>query len=441
MPGRIIFVTILLAVITFLSVSKISAQTQEQIGASDAFIRAFLVKDWTTLYRHSSPALLKQLDSTKFAMINDQIRENYGRVLSRWLYQTESTNGYLTAKWNTLFERDSVSLHIVVDSAALVAGIWLKDVAGRYAFNHPSYADTALFKEYNTNFGEPDTRLPATLALPKGPGPFPVVVFVHGSGPHDQDETLYGNKPFRDIAWGLASNGIATFRYVKRTKAYPKSFDVTKHSVEEEVIIDALEALNIADSKQEIDGSRIFLLGHSLGAMLAPEIASRSKVVRGAILLAAPARDLVTVALDQLEFLRTKDAASTEEDKLALERGLTIGKRVLSGTAGKSEVFLGVPADYFYKLNAYQQVATARELDIPLFIGQGEKDYQVSNIDFDLWKYELASKSNVSFNLYPDCYHLFIKTDEAPSKTNYETEGHVTKLLIDDLVQWIKAIQ
>src|SRR5207247_4710825 len=59
-------------------------------------------------------------------------------------------------------------------------------------------------------------ELPATLTMPKGDGPFPAVVLVHGSGPHDRDESIGPNKPFRDLAGGLASRGIAVLRSEER---------------------------------------------------------------------------------------------------------------------------------------------------------------------------------------------------------------------------------
>ncbi len=59
--------------------------------------------------------------------------------------------------------------------------------------------------------------LPATLTLPSGEGHFPAVLLVAGSGPNDRDETIGPNKPFRDLAQGLAAADIASLRYDKRT--------------------------------------------------------------------------------------------------------------------------------------------------------------------------------------------------------------------------------
>src|SRR5690606_37219939 len=84
--------------------------------------------------------------------------------------------------------------------------------------------DDAGFSEQELSIGEGDAALPATLALPAGEGPFPAVVLVHGSGPHDRNETVGPNRPFLDIARGLAAQGVAVLRYEKRSKAHPEAY-------------------------------------------------------------------------------------------------------------------------------------------------------------------------------------------------------------------------
>src|SRR6202012_3381165 len=86
----------------------------------------------------------------------------------------------------------------------------------------PSYVDPHAFTERDLDMGR-SPKLSATMSSPLGAGPFPVVVLGHGSGHSDRDETSGGNELFKDLAWGLASRGIAVVRYNKRTYQYPRS--------------------------------------------------------------------------------------------------------------------------------------------------------------------------------------------------------------------------
>lgn len=117
-------------------------------------------------------------------------------------------------------------------------------------------------------------KLPGRFTFPKEGKNFPIVILVHGSGPHDMDETIGPNKPFKDLAEGLASKGVATLRYYKRTKRYPN--EVMKEpeiNIYNEVVDDALEAIKLAAAHDKLDEKKLFVLGHSLGGMLAPKIA------------------------------------------------------------------------------------------------------------------------------------------------------------------------
>jgi uncharacterized protein len=126
------------------------------------------------------------------------------------------------------------------------------------------------------NVSSPYGPLPGTLVLPKGKGPFPAVLLVAGSGANDRDETLGPNKPFRDLADGLAAAGIASLRFDKRTHVYGAQIaaksDIT---LDDEVTDDALTALQQLAKQPAIDPKRVFVLGHSLGAFMAPRIGQR----------------------------------------------------------------------------------------------------------------------------------------------------------------------
>ena len=125
-----------------------------------------------------------------------------------------------------------------------------------------------------------------------------------GSGPQDQDESIGPNKPFKDLAYGLASQNIAVLRYVKRTKQYgADSKSDAPFTVKDEVTDDAIAAVALLTKMPEINKKQIYVLGHSLGGMLVPRIAAEDPQVAGIIILAGTARPLEKVVVDQVKYI------------------------------------------------------------------------------------------------------------------------------------------
>ena len=256
-------------------------------------------------------------------------------------------------------------------------------------------------------------RLPAELKLPAGKGPFPAVVLVHGSGPNDMDETIGPNKPFRDIADGLAARGIASLRYVKRTRQYgamlPKEI-----TVREETIEDALSAVALLRKSVKIDGKRIFVVGHSLGAFVAPRIGAGDPEIAGLVLLAGNTRTLDAMIDDQLRYL-----GAPAEDGERLKKAM--------------------PPAYWKDLAAYNPVATARALKMPMLILQGERDYQVTMEDFKGW--EPLRGPRVTLKSYPALNHLFQPGVGKAKPAEYGVAKPFDPGVIEDIAAWIRGIK
>ena len=77
-----------------------------------------------------------------------------------------------------------------------------------------------------------------------------------------------------------------------------------------------------------------------------------------------------------------------------------------------------------------------------MLILQGEKDYQVTMKDFQIWKNALGSRRNVKFKTYPNLTHLFMENSGGvPSPKDYDTAGHVSETVIVDIANWVLEMQ
>jgi dienelactone hydrolase len=308
-------------------------------------------------------------------------------------------------------------------------------------WNRPSYSKTELFREREVTVGADQWKLGGTFTFPLGNGPFPAVVLVHGPGPSDRDESLYATRIFADIAEGLASRGIAVLRYDKRTRTYGRQMSEIPFTLQEETIEDAVRAIALARRQPEVDPSRVFVLGHSLGGFAVPRIARQDGKLAGAVVLAGNARHLEDVALAQTEFmLNAKGVASPDEQKrLELLKAEAAKVRSLVAAKDNPPTLMGLPTAYFLDLKGYDPAAVARQLAIPMLFLQGERDFQVTLEDFGLWKTGLAGAKNVTFHTSPALNHLFIAGEGPVSPLEYRKAGNVAPAVIEDIASWITA--
>jgi hypothetical protein len=287
--------------------------------------------------------------------------------------------------------------------------------------------------------------LPGTLTLPEGTARVPAVLLVHGSGPGDRDETVGANAPFRDLAAGLSARGIAVLRYDKRTKVAPLSFVGRAFTVDDEVVNDVLDAVAMLRAEARIDPARIVVLGHSLGGMLAPRIASRDPKLAGIVLMAGATRksllDMITAQLDYLATLPGPDSATIVAQRRAVEGPLQQVRRLTPADAANTMPILGAPASYWLDLAQYDIVATTKSLTLPILVLQGGRDYQVLPADVDDWEAAVGRHPGLEVKRYPSLNHLFIAGNGVPQPAEYAVPGHVDQGLIDDLARWVLALE
>ena len=358
--------------------------------------------------------------------------------------RTEKLAGYTLVFVTCEFAKTTMDVKVVFDAQARVAGLFLVPTRDEAAVNTPPpYARTNLFQEKAVTVGEGEWSLPGTLSLPKvGAGPWPAVVLVHGSGPSDRDETVGVNKPFRDLAWGLATKGIVVLRYEKRTKEHAAQMGpvMARLTLREETVDDAVSAAALLRRTEGVDAKRVFVLGHSLGGMAAPRIGKADPALAGLMILAGSTRPLEDLIVEQTRYLVSVQAPDSKAGKAKLaevEAAMARVKKLTRADLGSSAVIFGACPAYWLDLRGYDPAAAAKTLRQPMLILQGGRDYQVQAADFDGWSSAVGARSTVTLKLYPDLNHLFVTGQGKSVPAEYEQPGHVAEVVVSDIAEWV----
>lgn len=281
-------------------------------------------------------------------------------------------------------------------------------------------------------------------------GTIPAVILVHGSGPSNMDGKVGNNYIFKEFAEGLSERGIAVIRYDKRTFVYGKEMrNDTGMSVKEETIEDAILAADLLRNDPRIDQNKIFIIGHSMGGMLAPRIDAEGGNFAGIIIMAGSPRKLEEIMMTQndlalkslnrvIRFIAKKQVAalSSKFDKIYN----------LTDEEAKSTPVLGkhVKAYYLKEMGEHPSIHYLKDLDKPVLIMQGEKDVQSTvEDDFEAYKKQLDQKPNVTFKLYPNLNHLFMPAiygNILKVQKEYKVAQKVESQVFKDIADWIHSV-
>ena len=400
----------------------------------------FQQKQNDSIYAMFDQRMQKAVTLEQLGMIWTSFESNDGPFQKHGQQKTSNFQNYLLVETFLQFEKKAYNFRLTFDAENKISGLFFVPFRTAKPRNEAQQTSTE-WREENINVKTGGIVLPGTICLPTNTDDFPIVVMVHGSGPQDRDVRIGPNKIFAQIAHALAKKGIASLRYDKRSfvvgqegKNYPLD------GLENIVIDDALAAIDIALRTVPQD-NKVFLLGHSLGAMLSPKIAQRRPQLGGVLMLAASAFPLEDEVLRQSKYLLKQDGFKCNERKeyKALKKKVKNVKKIDEFLALDSVPNLPLINDTsFWRDIHHLQVANdLKQLHMPVILLQGERDYQVTMESMEEFKEQMEGKKNIEYRSYPKLNHLFLEGEGKSYPSEYQKKGNIPATFLSDISLWI----
>ncbi|WP_081086076.1 alpha/beta hydrolase [Bacillus mycoides] len=403
---------------------------------SAAYLEQFQKNDFDQLYKNVTHEMNSKLPKDEFASKWNALISQLGPALDTESEVFSSKDKHGKVSITTVHRKNNLQTTFVYTKDGKVTDV---QTQLQPLIVKPEKGEK--WEEFSIKVGYNEKKLNGLLTLPKGVEKPPVAILLQGSGPNNMDSIIGTglNRPFADIAHGLAENGIASIRYDKRSYAYPN--DVS--DVETEYLYDAKEAVRLAKEDNRVDSNRIYLIGHSQGGLLGPKIAQDNPEIKGFVSMAGTLRRLEDIVLTQTTLRLEQENLSNERKKEELDNTKAgVDKIKKLNSSDKTEVILGYPASYWNSLNKIDGASIVKNLSIPMFIIQGTTDFHVlEKVDYKLWQETLEDKDNVSFKVYPGLSHLFMPGGSADKFDGsiYNKPAHVDSQVIKDVSGWINA--
>jgi dienelactone hydrolase len=386
-----------------------------------------------------SPELSKKLSPKKLENTWAQIKGMYGRYdsISKFCYRIKAEGIEYHQEFVT--EKEALDLVLYLDENELLSGLRMVPAIDKGEWTAPPYVNSSLFKTEYVLIGD-EMPLYGAHTSPLKQSKAVAVVMVHGSGPNDMNEQLGPNQLFKDLAYGLASKGISSLRYNKRSFDYPgatgkKMLDI---SIDDIVVNDAVKAIEEA---RYLGYTKVILLGHSLGGHMAPKIARKANV-EGVIIMAGNASRLEDIILPQLEHIMKNDSTSslTSFQYNVLKTQVENVKNGDYDASTSPQLLpLGLPGKFWLSLRNYEPVKLARKQAIPYLILNGERDYQVPPSEAKKWKKGSKNKQS-KIIVYPHLNHMFFAGEGICIPGEYQKEAHLEETVLKDISKWINSL-
>lgn len=278
-------------------------------------------------------------------------------------------------------------------------------------------------------------QLTGTLTLPNGPGPYPLVLIIAGSGPVNRDGNQPGMKPdtYKQLAAGLAKQGIASVRYDKRGVGESVYFMDEINLRFDQYIEDATAWIDQLHADKRFSG--IYVAGHSEGSLIGMLACAKTQNA-GFISIAGAARPI-----DDLLRMQLKTAVpDSGYYALCCAYLDTLKQGQLLKYADPALAALFRPSIQPYMINwmKYNPSAEIKKLKVPVLVLQGENDIQVDPENAR----ELArAVPRAVIRIIPGMNHV-LKPAVKDREKNFEAYSDpsltVMQELIDEIIRFVK---
>lgn len=399
--------------------------------------------NWSAAVGMLDSALAAKLDAAQLEIIWRGLQLSHG-ALQKIGNSTSKEINERTYYYRRLdFERSSIRLELQFDAYFNISALRLQPLSDAEMYLPPPYDQPASYREYSMRVRHDTVQLPALLTLPLVCNHCPVVLLLHDLGPQDKDHSIGPTKAFRDLAVGLAAEGIASLRYDKRTFRYGPELmaDLRVLTLENEVMEDALAALALLQTVQEVNQQAVYLIGLGLGGMVAGSVAARSPLpIAGILSIGSSPRPLPDQILDQyIQLLGSTysfDAMQGAVQQLERQVRRAKSSSLHPDIAGDS-LPLQLPAPYWLHLQRFDPAAGYWQTNARLWFVRGSTDFQSQPEDLKAWEKRLLGREQLTFTPLPGLNHLLMPSLDLPPQEAYKRPNHIDPAFVRSLADWI----
>ncbi|MCF8254159.1 MAG: dienelactone hydrolase family protein [Bacteroidia bacterium] len=435
------FRIILLSFLLLVQTNLFSATFQEVEAKSRAVIDLFVSKQFTILESQIDPLYKSTYTAISLGRDWEELTGTYGQYVNAKPVNFEVNEYYQFIAYKMNFEYLPYIFNISFNAEGKI--IYISFMPAHKMYVAPNYCDISKISERKINVVNGFYEMPGLLSRPNSDAKAPLVIILMEAGPTDKDGSYEENKPYKDLAWGLSTNGYAVFRYEKRANNYGIYMMKDKAAYEtftprEDLLLDLYKIIDTLKTLPDIDPSRIYILGHGQGGMLAPLVAKEREDVKGIVMMGANAKPTQIMMIEQYKYLTEVTPNKRDEYDEQTAKALVSLDKKLNPLTEHSKMPYNVQATYWIWLNNYKHLEITKKLKKPVLILHGDRDYQVNMSNLELWKKTLVKNKDVTIKNYPKLNHLFYSGEVKSTYSEYYMIGNIPDYVITDITNWLK---